>query len=377
MKFTALLLGALCATAACAPRAPSTAPSPTSRPDAVLTGYEMRKKYYYARRPYGSEATTNPLTSILNNGYDQIRTGPDRRIFTYKYRRGATSAWQSMIHPRRLVREYGGFGDWAKYELLPLTLKAQGGGQWVPNYQLHLFGGGVTYVRLIAWFEQRNVPAPRLAAAITSYTGHFLNEMMENNGETRGSVDAMTDLLVFDPAVFLLWNWDRVQRIVGENIEVSEWSGQPTLGIPRETLENTFQTTMVRVRVPYLKDWRAFTTMGGSYVGGAARRFGDSTWWSLGFGWDARTNPVIDTTTGRKGVELLGNVALFVDRSSSLLGSIVLKSGFDAGATMNVYPGVVRVGRWSPGFWAQILRDPKGVRFGVTSPIGVGIARNP
>jgi hypothetical protein len=353
----------------CAKRpAPATASAP-----------EMRKAYYYySGRPYGSDAYHNPLTSILNNGYDQIRTGPPegRRVFTYDYRESATAAWQSMIHPRRLVREYG-VRDWFRYELLPLTLKSQGGGQWVPNYQLHTFGGGATYIRLIAWFEQRGTRYPRVAAAATSYAGHFLNEMLENGDQTRGSIDAMTDLLIFDPAIYLLWGSDRVQRFVGERVEFTEWSGQPAIAFPHETLENAFQTTLLRAPLPRTENWRAFTTMGGSYVGGLSRRRGDSTWVSLGFGWDARRNPVIDTATGRKTVELLGNVALFVDRNASLLGSVVLKSGFDAGVTLNVYPGVVRLGDWSPGFWAHVLRDPTGLRFGITSPIGVGIARNP
>src|SRR5688500_5155374 len=122
MKFTALLLGIMCATAACSARTPSTAPSPTSRPDSVVTGAEIRKKYFYARRPYGSEAAYNPLTSIISNGYDQIRTGNNRHIFRYTYRRDATAAWQSMIHPVRLVREYG-LRDWVRFELLPLSLK--------------------------------------------------------------------------------------------------------------------------------------------------------------------------------------------------------------------------------------------------------------
>lgn len=365
MKPTALAFAALCVVG-CAKR-----PAPLT-----MSGPEMRKTYYYASRPYGSEATINPLTSILNNGFDQIRTGPGRAVFSFDYAMNATSAWQSMIHPRRLIREYGA-GDWVKFELLPLTLKYGGGGQWVPNYQLHLFGGGTTYVRLIAWFEQRGVPHPRIAAGLTSYAGHFLNEMMENGAHTSGNVDAMTDLLIFDPAIFLVWSSDRVQRFVGERIEFTEWSGQPSVAFPGETLENTFQTAMVRVPLAFTQNWRPFTTMGGSYVGGASRRWRDSTWISLGLGWDASTNPVVDSVTGRKTVELLGNVALFVDRAGSLLGSVVLKSGLDAGVTFNVYPGVVRIGRVSPGLWGQVLRDPAGLRVGVTAPFGVGVGRNP
>lgn len=363
----------------CAVR-PAIAPAPSdsirARPDSVLTGADIRRAYYYAKRPYGSEATVHPLTSILNNGYDQIRTGPERRIFRYHYDKGFTGNWQSIIHAQRAVRGFG-TRNWVRYELLPLSLKSGGGGQWVPNYQLHLFGGGVTYVRLIGWFEQRGWRSPRAAAAVTSYVGHLINESVENTALTKGSVDAMTDLLIFDPASILLWSSDRVQRFVGERVEVTEWAGQPSLSFPGETLENAFQTTMLRIRLPRTQDWRAFTTMGGSYVGGLSRRTHDDLWWSVGFGWDARSNPVVDPVTGRKTVDLIGNVALFVDRQGSLLASAVMKSGFDAGVTVNVYPGVMRRRSWSPGLWAHVLRNPTDVRFGLTSPIGIGVGRNP
>src|SRR5688572_14894384 len=199
--------------------------------------------------------------------------------------------------------------------------------------------------------------------------------MVENTGLTAGSIDAMTDLLIFDPLSILLWNSRRVQGFVGERVEITEWAGQPSVTFPGETLENAFQTTMLRVRLPRTKNWRAFTTMGGSYVGGLSRRSGDDLWYSLGFGWDARSNPVVDPATGRRTVELIGNVALFVDRQGSLLASAVMKSGFDAGVTINVYPGM-RTKRM-PGLWAHVLRDPAGVRFGITSPIGVGVGRHP
>lgn len=376
MRLTSFALFVVALLAGCA-RQPvaGVTPAPVQK-DSVLTGPQIRRAYYYNSRSYGSEATVNPLVSILNNGYDQIRTGPNRQVFRFGYDQSVTAAWQSMIHAQRLVRQFG-TRDWIRFELLPLSMKAGGGGQWVPNYQLHLFGGGVTYVRLIGYFEQRGVPYPRIAAGVTSYAGHFLNEMMENGGMPQGSIDAMTDLLVFDPATILLWNSDRVQRFVGERIEVTEWAGQPSLTFPGETLENVFQTTMVRVRLPRTKNWRAFTTMGGSYVGGVSRRAREDYWWSLGFGWDARSNPVVDPVTGRRTVELIGNVAGFVDRQGSLLGSVVMKSGFDVGVTINVYPGVLGSSRWAPGLWAHVLRNPSGVRFGVTSPLGVGIGRHP
>ena len=361
------------ATSACAPRA-TTAPTPAR--DSALSGPEIRKAYWYNSRPYGSERTVHPLTSILNNGYDQIRTGPDRRILEWDYDKGFTGVWQSTIHAQRVVRQFG-TRNWIRYELLPLSLKAGGGGQWVPNYQLHLFGGGVTYVRLIGYFEQHGWKYPRVAAGLTSMAGHLINEALENTSQTRGSVDAMTDLLIFDPLSILLWNPDRVQRFVGERVEITEWAGQPSLTFPGETLENAFQTTMVRVRLPRTKNWRAFTTMGGSYVGGVSRRSGEDLWYSLGFGWDARSNPVVDPVTGRKTVELVPNAAFFLDRQGSLLLSVVKGSGLDGGVVLNLYPGVARSSKNMPGLWAHVLKDNRGVRLGITSPWGVGIGRHP
>ena len=359
------------ATSACAPRA-TMAPAPAR--DSTRTGPEIRRAYWYSSRPYGSERTVHPLTSILNNGYDQIRTGPDRRIFEWAYGKGITGVWQSTIHAQRLVRQYG-TRNWIRYELLPLSLKAGGGGQWVPNYQLHLFGGGITYVRLIGYFEQHGWKYPRVAAGITSMAGHVINEAVENTALTGGSVDAMTDLLIFDPASIILWNSDRVQRFVGERVEITEWAGQPSLTFPGETLENAFQTTMVRVRLPRTKNWRAFTTMGGSYVGGLSRRSGEDLWYSLGVGWDARSNPPVPGTD-RKTVELVPNAAIFVDRQGSLLLSIVRGSGLDGGLVLNVYPGIAR-SKNMPGLWAHALKNNGGVRVGITSPWGIGVGRHP
>lgn len=341
-------------------------------------GPAMRRAHYYSNRQYGSESQFNPLSAILNNGYDQVRTGPDRRVFGFDYRSGAEGSWNSIVRAGELLKGYG-TANWIRYELLPLSGQAGGGGQWVPNYQLHLFAGGATYVRLMAWYEQRNYRHPRLYAAATSYAGHVLNEMMENTSYRNGTVDGMTDLLIFDPAAILLWNSDRVQRFVGTRIEFTEWPGQPSLSMPGATIENTFQTTMVRARIPRTSRYRAFTTMGGSYVAGLSRRMGDSSWVSFGVGSDARSNAVVDSLTGRKTVELLGNFGLFVDRGGSLLWSMVLTSGHDAAATLNIYPGVMRFGRsqLAPGWWTQYLPRQREMRFGVTSGWGVGVGRNP
>jgi hypothetical protein len=341
-------------------------------------GREMRKEHYYSNKPYGSESQFNPFSALLNNGYDQVRTYPDRRIFEFDYSNAAKGSWNSIARADELVKQYGTW-NWIRFELLPLTGKGEGGSQWWPNYELHLFGGGATYVRLMAWYEQRGYKHPKIAAATTKLASSVLNEMIENSTYREGTVDGMTDLLIFDPAAILLWSSTRVQRFIGTRFEFTEWPGQPTLSNPGRTLENTYQTAMLRGRLPKTNQWRIFTTMGGSYLLGLSKRTGDSTWFSVGLGSDANSNAIVDSVTGRKTVLLLGNAGIFYDKGGSLLWSMVFRSGYDAAATLNVYPGVLRFGRSrvSPGYWFGYMPERREVRFGVTTSWGIGLGRNP
>jgi hypothetical protein len=328
---------------------------------------------FYADRKYGSEAQFNPLSTMLNEGYDQLRTGRHRAINERSYGVSATTVWRSVIHPDRVLRPYG-FGRWVRNELFPLSLKGSGGGQWYPNYQLHLWGGGMTYARLVEWYEQHGVEShPRLAAGISVYAGHFLNEMIENGGQRVYNADAMTDLLIFDSAAIALWNQEWMLRLFSGDVEMTNWSGQPSIDVNTATVENAYSMVMLRFPLPRLRDWKAFTTAGNAFLLGASRRLSGGRWLSVSAGFDAAENPVVDPVTGRKTATLYPNFGIFLDRESSLLVSLIGRGGIDIGPTLNVYPGAITVGRWSPALWIQRPLDG-GLRFGVTSPLGVGVA---
>src|SRR5262245_57265405 len=82
-------------------------------------GREMRRAHFYGDRKYGSEAMFNPLSAVLNNGFDQIRTYPDRNVFKFDYSGAAEGSWNSIAKASELVKEYGAW-NWVRYELLPL-----------------------------------------------------------------------------------------------------------------------------------------------------------------------------------------------------------------------------------------------------------------
>ncbi|HET9425799.1 MAG TPA: hypothetical protein VFO55_10540 [Gemmatimonadaceae bacterium] len=330
-----------------------------------------RGQRFYTGKPVGSESQFNPLSLVINGGYDQLRwASADRRIFKLDYETAAEGVWRTVTQPDRVLRLYG-TRRFFERQLFPFSGKSSGGGQWVPNYQLHLFAGGMTGVRMTEWYEQHGTAHPELAAAATVTAWHVLTEMVENQAGVL-SADAMADLLIFDPAAFLLWRNDWVQRTFSTRVQMTNWSGQPAITTPRATLQNMQQTTMLRAQTPWGNAFRPMTTFGGSFLLGISGRRGETDWISLAAGWDPTENRIIDPITGERTVTLNPNYGVFYDRDGSLLGAINVRLNRKERVLVNVYPGVVHFGRWAPGLFAHILDDGR-LRFGIVPRLGIGI----
>lgn len=382
------------AAVACAHYPPTTTTSPRKAPivrndpgagaenDSTTTAATPPTSRFYAGRPYGSESQFNPLSVIVNEGWDMFRLVDDRDLFGSPYRPAWRSLWGSIKNPGGVIKRYG-VSRWLQNEVFPLSLKGAGGAQWEPNYHLHLFGAGMTYIRTAEWFDRHDVPHPRLAAAATLYAGHIANEIVENIGHTGDDEDGLTDLLIFDPAGMLLWNTEWMQRTFSGRVEMTDWYGQPVLRPDNNRLENAYSMFMLRAPLPKTTSWKVITTGGNAFLLGLSRRVGTDLWVSATGGVIPFSNPVLDPVTGRKTVDVKPNVGFFVDRDGSLLASFVGLSGQTNGPTLNVYPGVFAGGILSPGFFVQQATggvDGRGVRFGITSRLGVGLgamARRP
>jgi len=367
---------------ACAGRVePSSAPSPT--PNNLGTAADSQTSRtgsatepvgrFYANRQYGSEAQFNPLTVIVNEGWDMLRLVDERNVFQRPYGESWDRLWVTLRNPGATIKEYG-VSRWIRNELLPLTFGGKGG-QWEPNYHLHLFGAGMTYARTAEWYEQHGVPHPRIASALTLTIDHVTNELVENFGHVGYNEDGLTDILIFNPAGMLLWNTEWMQRTFSGRVEMTNWYGQPTLSQPGNRLENVFSMFMVRTPLPRTDDWKFITTGGNAFLAGVSRRVGREHWLSVTAGAIPTDVPVIDERTNTRTVTLAPNGGVFFDRNGSLLVSFVGASGMTNGPTLNVYPGVIGSGRWSPGFYVQSAtggNDGRGFRFGLTSSVGFG-----
>ncbi len=329
---------------------------------------------FYTPRSYGSDLEFSPLSVAINEGFDMLRVADHRDVLNIPYWSSFKIVWHSVTDPEPVIRHYG-WSRWLRNEVFPLTLKSQGGGQWYPNYHLHLFGSGITYVRTTEWFEQHGnaFGHPELAAGVTLYVGHVLNEILESGNVCCEDEDGMTDLLIFDSGAIILWNQEWMRRAFSGRIEATDWYGQPTLTLPNKHLENAYSLIMVRAPLPRTDNWKVMTTAGSAFLVGASRRVGDQYWVSASGGFDPSDNPVIDSATNTKTVTLQPNAGLFLDRNGSLLASFISKGGGTNGPTINLYPGLFRLGPLpSPGFWVQQIRGG-GMRMGITSGLGVGL----
>lgn len=354
-----LIVGSLAGAIGCTHPAPST--TPTTR--------------FYTSKTYGSEATFNPVTEILNEGFDVLALrGQDRHIFDRGLGPDYRNVLRSVYHADATYRNYG----WSvlRNEFLPISNQRQpGGGSWLPNYQSHLIGSGMVSARMTEWYRLHNVRYPLLWSAATMMAAHLTNEAVENNGWRALNEDATTDLLFFDLGGIALWQNRYMQRAFSGPVRLTNWSGQPSYNPVARTLENTGQLFVLRGPIPRTDSWRWFYLFGMSGAGGVSRSIGGGNWISLGMGVDAVENPITDSTRMTKGATLKPKAALYLDRDGSLLASIAAGSprGMSSWLTANLYPGVVRVGRFSPGFWLQLPRAG-GVRAGVTSTWGLGLA---
>ena len=103
----------------------------------------MPEPYFYKGYDYGSQALYGPLWVFLNRGYDvlQDRTG-SRSIFQQEYLHNGSNVGRNLLNPFPGISQRG----WARFfreEIFPLSF-SKGSARWVPNYTLHLIGGGVT-----------------------------------------------------------------------------------------------------------------------------------------------------------------------------------------------------------------------------------------
>lgn len=338
---------------------------------------DTNQYFFYRALPYGTQANYNPMNVIINGGYGilQIRDYADeydRKIFTYPYGTWARNVWETILHPLHTIGEFG----WWRFistEVLPLTLEERGN-QWVPNYFLHMIGGGMHFRATEEWYRCHGFNAPRLWSIGTMVAYHVLSEIVENRGNEELVVDHLADLFIFDPAGMLLFSNDKICRFFSEKLNLAEWSMQPVINLRNGDLENMGQFYVAKYPLTEEKSWYLMAHFGLHGMFGFTRRWTDGQAVSIAGGFLVEDlTRVAEEDTGRVlTATLTWRAGIFYDRNNSLLASLMLSTVREYRIRLNVYPGVLRLGCFSPGFF---ISGSKEWVFGMTvqySPVGFG-----
>ncbi len=148
-SFRTLLLGLLCWATLTIPR--------VALAQQVRDTQAEPEPYFYKGYNYGSQALYGPLWVFLNRGFDVLQDRNDSRgIFQQEYLHNGENVGRNLLNPFPGISQRG-WGRFFREEIFPLSF-TQGTARWVPNYTLHLIGGGVTYTGLSEWFRQNHSP---------------------------------------------------------------------------------------------------------------------------------------------------------------------------------------------------------------------------
>lgn len=344
----------------------------------VLIWYSQYSKvyaqygYFYSGKNYGSESLYNPLYFTLNSGYDIIQYEKyDRRVFKQSYGTGFGNVARNCISPFGPIKRYGTW-NFIKREILPLTFSREEA-QWVPNYLLHLIGGGMTYAALADWYTLNKFPYPKTIAFVNKMFIDYLCEAVENGNYKGDDVGTISDMWVFNLGGAILFSSKKVQRFFSKTLSLTDWSYQPSFFLNNFAIENNGQYFMTKWKIPFFKKVSLTYFFGMCGMGGLSYKFNNGEALSLSVGFRSKERVLTNPNTNMYKINLYWDFAMFYDRNNSLLASVFYSAYTENKLNINIYPGLIRIKNISPGLWAVMKRNDKWV-FGISTSFGVGMA---
>jgi hypothetical protein len=325
----------------------------------IITSVEAQDKkyYFYHSLPYGSESTFNPISLIVNGGFDELQAYEySHSLSQIPWKNGGRNVWLNITAPLPQINKYG-WNRFIENEIIPTSLNTEHA-QYFPNYTLHLIGGGMTYRKIFEWYDAHGYPLPRILGALTTMSYHYINEIIEN-GDSKvfcSNVDPIADLLVFDPLGIILFNFDGIAEFFSEKLSLNDWSMQPAVTLYPLTFRNIGQNFVMKYpitssgKTSLMYHFGIFGTLGLSF------KTNDEEAISFGVGVMSKRVYTVDTRNGSvtKSIVVGPIAGVYWDRNNSLLASFVASDSFYEIVRLNIYPGIIKIFSVSPGIFASV-----------------------
>lgn len=318
-------------------------------------GYDEPTRYFYRGLPYGSDATFHPVRELINGAFGIFQVSSKwKTLDQIHWRNGLDITWRSISHPFRTTRAYG-TRDFLTSEVFPGQFDMNSL-QYLPNYHLHMIGGGARNRAFTEWYRAHGFPHPWIMAMATTVFHSFAVETVEHQAETGPTVDPVADMLFFDPAGAILFTSDRVSRFFSRTLNMAIWSGQPMYNPVLNTVENAGENYGLHLFLN--KDDRIgiFMYWGMSDLVGVTVRRVAGLDWSVGLG--GMVSELHEEERGAGMSALYARIKLdvggFVHRNNSLLASVHVSQSWTQRLRASIFPGVVSWHGISPGVYVGV-----------------------
>ncbi len=323
-----------------------------------------QENYFYTNKPYGSEALFNPITLMINGGYDvcQLQMVPNR-VFRQPYAKMMKVVFRNLGDPFTSIKHYG-WSLFLRTEFLPVSFKKDEL-QWIPNYQQHLIGGGMLFTKMKEWYRMHNYPVPWLLSAVTLMTHHLFNEVMESGPNEGYSVDEISDIYVFDMGGIVLFSFDSINEFFSKKLNLSDWSLQATVTMPYGRV-NAGQYFAMKWELPFSDEYSLFYRYGMGALFGLSKKINDEDNLSIGFGFKTKHLVDVSTEVRQRTIETGWHAGIFYDKNNSLMASLVLSGVKEYFCMIDIYPGIIKLHNFSPGIWTVIGRNGN-MMWGITT----------
>lgn len=309
----------------------------------------------HTENPIGSDWEFNPLSHYLNLAFDTTQNPAYFSQSRFFANHGVL--WERIKDPFSSIRREGGLGTFLGNEVF--------GFRALPNYTLHLIGGGYDYRWLAEWYEAEGVPHPYIVAFLNAYLANLSNEALETSARQVNASDHIADLFLFDIAGKILFLSDPVVRFFRNDLQMHAWHYQPSFNLRALRIDNAGSNYIFR---PYVlgERFRPFVHLGMSILAGVSMRV-DGEYSFTAAGGIAPTDPLLF-----RGDPM---VAFFWDRRDALLASLSVKGSSALLFRLNIYPDFVDTGRLRTGFFLSYANSHE-VALGLTvnMPIGLSVS---
>jgi len=298
------------------------------------------------------------MRMMINNAYGILSaSGRSKDISDIEYSTGISNVWDNISSPFHHIGIYG-WSNFMKDEFIPASAELKNG-QWWPNYTNHLIGGGMMYRKTVEWYLANNLPHPYILGYLNIMGMHYLNEVVENTGFSGTNIDPLVDLLVFDQLGILLFSNKAVLNIFSEKLNMSDWALQPSINPTNGILDNAAQNYMIRVQLPRTEDNYIFYYWGNNGILGISRLLENNRHLSAGGGLTLKdvVEVGLPGAPRKATTKLVWTAGIFYDVEGSLLASLILSGTKRYKMLLNVYPGVINTGSFSPGLFAAMSKN--------------------